>query len=177
LTARYKKRNERIGVHRIGIVDQPNRAITQERASAYFLGSKSTIEGKAGMKDRFVLSFIASLALLVASAPLSAHHGNAAYDATKEVTLAGVVTEWIVANPHSLLKFDATDDKGNVVHWVVESGAASANQARGVRLTKQLLKPGDKVTVTMMVAKNGQPVGRIHRLVLPDGRLMVNDLP
>jgi hypothetical protein len=39
------------------------------------------------------------------------------------------------------------------------------------------LKPGDKVTVTMMVAKNGQPVGRIHRLVLPDGRLMVNDLP
>jgi hypothetical protein len=51
------------------------------------------------------------------------------------------------------------------------------NQARGVRLTKQLLKPGDKVTVTMMVAKNGQPVGRIHRLVLPDGRLMVNDLP
>ena len=49
--------------------------------------------------------------------------------------------------------------------------------ARGVRLTKQLLKPGDKVTVTMMVAKNGQPVGRIHRLVLPDGRLMVNDLP
>ena len=131
----------------------------------------------ASMKDRFVFSFIASFALLVASAPLSAHHGNAAYDATKEVILTGVVTDWIVANPHSLLKLDVTDDKGNVVHWVVETGAASANQARGVRLTKQLLKPGDKVTVTMMVAKNGQPVGRIHRLVLPDGRLMVNDLP
>ena len=129
------------------------------------------------MKDRCVFSFIASFALLVASAPLSAHHGNAAYDATKEVTLTGVVTDWIVANPHSLLKLDVTDDKGNVVHWVVETGAASANQARGVRLTKQLLKIGDKVTVTMMVAKNGQPVGRIHRLVLPDGRLMVNDLP
>jgi hypothetical protein len=114
---------------------------------------------------------------LAASAPLSAHHGNAAYDAAKEVTVMGVVTEWIVANPHSLLKFDVTDDKGNVVHWIVESGAASVNQARGVRLTKGLLKPGDKVTVTMMVAKNGQPVGRIHQLVLPDGRLMVNDLP
>jgi Family of unknown function (DUF6152) len=133
-------------------------------------------ERKAGMK-RVLSSFSVSLALLLASVPLSAHHGNAAYDATKEVTTTGVVTEWIVANPHSLLKFDATDDKGNVVHWVVESGAASANQARGVRLTKQLLKPGDKVTVTMMVAKNGQPVGRIHRLVLPDGRLMINDLP
>lgn len=124
----------------------------------------------------FVLA-IASFALLAVSATVSAHHGNAAYDATKEVTVSGVVTEWIVANPHSLLKFDVADDKGNVTHWIVESGAASANQARGVRLTKQLLKPGDKVTVTMMPAKNGQPVGRIHRLVLPDGRLMVNDLP
>lgn len=124
-----------------------------------------------------IVLFIAFFALLIASSPLSAHHGNAAYDASKEVTVNGVVTEWIVANPHSLLRFDVTDDKGNVTHWVVESGAASVNQARGVRLTKQLLKPGDKVTVTMMVAKNGQPVGRIHRLVLPDGRLMVNDLP
>ena len=126
---------------------------------------------------RSLIFVIACFALLAASAPLSAHHGNAAYDASKEVTVNGVVTEWIVANPHSLLRFDVTDDKGNVAHWVVESGAASVNQARGVRLTKQLLKPGDKVTVTMMVAKNGQPVGRIHRLVLPDGRLMVNDLP
>jgi Family of unknown function (DUF6152) len=126
---------------------------------------------------KYLVLVIASFALLIASAPLSAHHGNAAYDASKEVTVNGVVTEWIVANPHSLLRFDVTDDKGNVAHWVVESGAASVNQARGVRLTKQLLKPGDKVTVTMMVAKNGQPVGRIHRLVLPDGRLMVNDLP
>jgi hypothetical protein len=124
----------------------------------------------------FVL-LVASFAVLALSAPLSAHHGNAAYDASKEVTVNGVVTEWIVANPHSLLKFDTTDDKGNAVHWIVESGAASVNQARGVRLTKGLLKPGDKVTVTMMVAKNGQPVGRIHKLVLPDGRLMVNDLP
>ena len=90
--------------------------------------------------------------------------------------MSGVVTEWIVANPHSLLKFDVADDKGNVTHWIVESGAASSNQARGVRLTKQLLKAGDKVTVTMMVAKNGQPVGRIHPLVLPDGRLLVNGL-
>ena len=125
---------------------------------------------------RLVL-IISAFALLFASLPLWAHHGNAAYDATKEVTVTGTVTEWIVANPHSLLKFDVTDDKGNATHWIVESGAASANQARGVRLTRQLLKPGDKVVVTLMPAKNGQPVGRIHRLVLPDGRLMVNDLP
>src|SRR5260370_40612180 len=104
------------------------------------------------MNDRAVFSFIAFLALLFASTHLSAHHGNAAFDATKEVTVMGVVTEWIVANPHSLLKFDATDDKGNVVHWVVERGAASVNQARGVRLTKQLLKAGGRSTITVMHA-------------------------
>jgi Family of unknown function (DUF6152) len=158
LTVSVKKRNEK-------------------RAYMASLSIRSRLlqKGRPGMK--WFACVIGWCTLLAVSAPLSAHHGNAAYDATKEVTVAGVVTEWIVANPHSLLKFDATDDKGSVVHWIVESGAASVNQAHGVRLTKGLLKPGDKVTVTMMVAKNGQPVGRIHRLVLPDGRLMVNDLP
>lgn len=172
LTARIKKRNELV----CNALGSSLTTSMREDSLCIFSGERKAAMKKAAMKW-FVFSSIVSVALLVASAPLSAHHGNAAYDATKEVTLTGVVTEWIVANPHSLLKFDATDDKGTVVHWVVESGAASVNQARGVRLTKQLLKPGDKVTVTMMVAKNGQPVGRIHRLVLPDGRLMVNDLP
>jgi hypothetical protein len=129
------------------------------------------------MKERYVFSFITSFAFLLASMPVSAHHGNASYDTTKEVTLTGVVTDWIVANPHSFLKMDVKDDNGTIVHWVIESSAASANQAGGVRLTKQSLKPGDKVTITMMVAKNGQPVGRIHRLVLPDGRIVITDLP
>lgn len=172
MTARIKKRNELV----CNALGSSLTTSMREDSLCIFSGERKAAMKKAAMKW-FVFSSIVSVALLVASAPLSAHHGNAAYDATKEVTLTGVVTEWIVANPHSLLKFDATDDKGTVVHWVVESGAASVNQARGVRLTKQLLKPGDKVTVTMMVAKNGQPVGRIHRLVLPDGRLMVNDLP
>jgi hypothetical protein len=82
----------------------------------------------------------------------------------------------MVANPHSVLKFDVTDDKGDVVHWIVESSAPSANQAR-IRLTKDSLKPGDKVTVTVIPAKNEQPVGRIHRLVLPDGRIVNTELP
>jgi hypothetical protein len=123
-----------------------------------------------------VVIFLLAAGMLADQPTLLAHHGNAAYDTTKEVTLTGVVTQWMVANPHSVLKFDVTDDKGDVVHWIVESSAPSANQAR-IRLTKDSLKPGDKVTVTVIPAKNEQPVGRIHRLVLPDGRIVNTELP
>ena len=128
------------------------------------------------MRNTPVVIILLAMGMLANQATLLAHHGNAAYDTTKEVTLTGVVTQWLVANPHSVLKFDVTDDKGNVVHWIVESSAPSANQAR-IRLNKDSLKPGDKVTVTVIPAKNEQPVGRIHRLVLPDGRIVNTELP
>ena len=56
-------------------------------------------------------------ALLFTSMSALAHHGNAAYD-PKKVTVKGTVTAWVWSNPHSLLKFDANGDKGDVVHWV-----------------------------------------------------------
>ena len=129
------------------------------------------------MRKKFIAICVVVSFMLAVQVRTFAHHGNASYDTTKEVTLTGTVTDWIVANPHSFLKMDVKNDDGTVAHWVIESSAASANQRGNVRLTKQSLKSGDKVTVTMMVAKNGQPIGRIHQLVLPDGKLVVTDLP
>jgi len=130
------------------------------------------------MRNKLMAICIVVSVMLAFQVRALAHHGNASYDTTKaDTTLTGIVTDWIVANPHSFLKMDVKNDDGSVAHWVIESSAASANQRGNVRLTKQSLKSGDKVTVTMMVAKNGQPIGRIHQLVLPDGRLVVTDLP
>ena len=129
------------------------------------------------MRKKFMAICVVVSFMLAVQVRTFAHHGNASYDTTKEVTLTGTVTDWIVANPHSFLKMDVKNDDGSVAHWVIESSAASANQRGNVRLTKTSLKSGDKVTVTMMVAKNGQPIGRIHQLVLPDGKLVVTDLP
>lgn len=59
--------------------------------------------------------------LLTAGGPAFAHHGtNASYDITKHITLTGIVTEFVWANPHMQLYFDVKDDKGNVVHWSAE---------------------------------------------------------
>jgi hypothetical protein len=110
------------------------------------------------------------LVLLAVSAPLSAHHGAAAYDVEKKITAKGTVTEWFWANPHCFLKFDAKDDKGNVIHWATEV----SNPADMVNLgwSNLSFKPGDEVTVTFTPVKSGAPVGRVEQVVLADGKIL-----
>jgi hypothetical protein len=119
------------------------------------------------VRNRLAMIF---LGFLTVSVPLFAHHGAAAYDTTRKITLKAIVTEWFWANPHCFLKFDAKDDKGNVVHWAVEA----SNPADMVNLgwSKQSFKPGDEVTVTFEPVKNGQPIGRIEQVVLASGQIL-----
>jgi hypothetical protein len=110
------------------------------------------------------------LGLMSFSIPLFAHHGAAAYDTTKKLTLKATVTEWFWANPHCFLRFDVKDDKGNVVHWAAES----SNPSDMVNLgwSKQSFKPGDEVTVTVEPVKNGLPIGRMDQVVLANGQIL-----
>jgi len=110
------------------------------------------------------------LGLLMVSVPLFAHHGAAAYDTSKQMTVKATVTEWFWANPHCFLKFDAKDDKGNVVHWATET----SNPADMVNLgwSKDTFKPGDEITVTFTPVKNGAPVGRVEQVVLAGGQIL-----
>lgn len=72
------------------------------------------------MKVR-VMTLWAVAFLFAGSTAIFAHHGNAAYDETKEVTLKGTVTEFDWANPHAQIYFDVKDAKGGVVHWGCET--------------------------------------------------------
>lgn len=97
-----------------------------------------------------------------------AHHGSASYR-SEPTTLKGVtVTRVNWGNPHTLLFFDYKDAKGNIQHWVAEANAASTLSTTG--WTKTAIKYGDIVTVVFYAAKNGQTVGRVGKVVLPDGR-------
>ena len=107
---------------------------------------------------------------LVLSVPLWAHHGSANFDAGKRVTMNGTVTEWFWANPHCFLKFDVKDDKGTVVHWVAETSNPPDMVNRG--WSKNSFKPGDQVTVTVEPVKNGEPIGRVLSVVLPNGQTL-----
>ena len=104
----------------------------------------------------------------ILSLPLAAHHGNAAYDTEKQITVKGTVTQWFWANPHCVLQFDAADENGQVVHWGAETENPTTMSHSG--WTKASFKPGDQVTVTMITVRNGKPIGRIVDVVLPDGQ-------
>jgi hypothetical protein len=109
--------------------------------------------------------------LLLVSVPLLAHHGAAALDTGKEITLKGSVTDWIWSNPHCFLKFDAKDDTGTVRNWAVETQNPTTMTQRGWSRTS--FKFGDDVTVIIEPVKNGQPIGRILSVILPNGQKLI----
>jgi len=123
------------------------------------------------MKDRlrfiFGLFFVAALFCL----PAFAHHGtNTEYDSEHPMTVQAVVTEFAFVNPHVQIYFDVTDAKGKVVHWGVES--ASPGRLVRVGWNRNIIKPGDKLTLTFEPARSGQPVGGLKKVVFPDGRVL-----
>jgi hypothetical protein len=105
-----------------------------------------------------------SFSILAVPFALFAHHGTAIYDTSRTVTVEATVTDWLWANPHCLLEFDVKDDKGNVVHWNAEVSNPTDMIARG--WSRKMFKAGDVVTLTIVPAKNGEPIGRITQAVL-----------
>jgi len=124
------------------------------------------------VNHKFVIVLALAAGFVTFSNPLFAHHGNAAFDTSKKLTLKGTVTEWFWANPHCFLKFDAKDEKGEVIHWVAETSNPPDMVDRG--WSKQSIKTGDEITVTLQAVRNGKPIGRVLQVVLPDGKVLGN---
>jgi hypothetical protein len=114
---------------------------------------------------------IAAVGVLLVPIQLLAHHGAAALDTGKEITLKGTVTEWIWSNPHCFLQFDAKDDTGTVRNWAVETQNPTTMTQRG--FSRTLFKAGDEVTVILEPVKNGEPIGRLLTVVLANGQKLV----
>ena len=119
------------------------------------------------MKARLVGTMLVAFGVLIVSAPVVAHHGTASFDTSKDLTLKGTVTDWIWANPHCFLKFDAMDETGTVRNWAVEVSNPTDMTKRG--WARASFKVGDMVTVNLQPVKNGAPIGRLRTVTLPDG--------
>ena len=119
------------------------------------------------MRNGLIVTAALALGLLIPR-PLRAHHGNAAFDTGKKVTLKGVVREWIYSNPHCLVKFDVTGEDGQVVQWIAEAQAPNVIFPLGYR--RDSFKAGDEVTLTLEPVKDGRRLGRIIRAVLANGK-------
>jgi len=102
-----------------------------------------------------ILGGLFALGVLLAGAPVSAHHSFAAeFDADKPITLSGIVTKVEWTNPHVWFYINVKDEKtGEVSNWGAEMGPPHGLQRRGWR--QNTLKIGDQVTVAGSMAKNG----------------------
>lgn len=103
----------------------------------------------------FVLAGLVAAGVLMAAGSMRAHHSFAAeFDATKPITLKGVVTKVEWTNPHVWFYINVKDEKsGQVTNWGAEMGPPHGLQRRGWRRTT--LAIGEEVTVAGSLAKNG----------------------
>jgi hypothetical protein len=106
--------------------------------------------------------------MVIGARPVLGHHGGAAYDQTKPVTLEGTVTAVQFENPHVLIFFDVKGENGATAKW---SGWLTApTKLMRAGWTKRTLSPGDHVTISGNSHKEGNPVVQIRKLVGPDGK-------
>jgi len=113
-------------------------------------------------------TLLAAVTLL--AIPLAAHHSfGLEYDATKPITLTGVVTKVEWTNPHSYLLIDVKDDKGNVANWKFEGYGPGVLYRTGWKRDVSI-KPGDTVTVSGWRARDGTNWAHSRQVTLANGQ-------
>jgi hypothetical protein len=121
---------------------------------------------------------LAGLALVIATAVLaptaSAHHSYAMFAVTKEVSIEGAVKQFMWTNPHSWIRLEVMDAKGQPQEWAVEMSSLTILVARG--WNPKTVQPGDKIRMTVHPMKSGLPGGDFvsldaggHNLVQKEG--------
>jgi hypothetical protein len=114
-----------------------------------------------------MLAVIVIVGAWLISAPLVAHHGASGYDNTTMTIVKATITEFIWRNPHSEVRFDTIDAKGEQQHWAIEAPPPTMLVERG--WTRGSLKPGAQVTLHFNAAQNGAHAGILRKAVLPNG--------
>ena len=120
-----------------------------------------------------VLLLTTIFTLLIVSAPLVAHHGEANYDTEKVTSAKGVVTDFQFVNPHVQISIDVKNDKGEIEKWIGEA-RSPAMLARYGGWDKDTIKIGDTITMVGHRTKNGTNFLRLLKIEKADGRMLDN---
>ena len=112
---------------------------------------------------------VASLGVVMAAAPLGAHHSFAAqFDDKAPIEIKGTLSKMEWLNPHTWIHVDVKEPDGKVVTWAVEGATPNSLLRRGLRQTD--FPVGRELVVHGYRAKNGSPVASGEKLTFTDGR-------
>ena len=122
------------------------------------------------MGHRFAVVLVAATLVVVAGS-VSAHHSvSGQYDASRPLTLTGVISkvDWI--NPHIYLHPDVKEKDGAVTTWTLSTLPTAMMRRAG--LTKESLQgqPGEVVTINAIAARDEtKKLGWISKITYADG--------
>jgi hypothetical protein len=113
-----------------------------------------------------IVIFIAALGATLCTAPCaSAHHSFAMYEPTKTLTFKGTVKNFQWTNPHVVLSILVQPDDGSPAQdWALETTSPGVLTRAG--WTRQSIKPGDKVSVTLSPLRDGSHGGSLNSVTL-----------
>jgi hypothetical protein len=119
------------------------------------------------MNRKLVLPLMAvALASLLGGRAYAHHSFAATYFVDQSIKIEGTVTQFLYRNPHSFLKVDGPDDKGEMQSWSIEWGGGA--QLTQSNVTRDTLKPGDHVIVTGNPGRDtAEHRIRMHSIVRP----------
>ena len=112
---------------------------------------------------------IVTLALILAAAPLSAHH-RWPVDRSELVTVSGTVVDFTWENPHPIIRLEVQNDDGATEEWRIGGPALNRMEANG--WTSETVNPGDEITGVGYQFSDGQRIVRLERVIFADGREM-----
>jgi hypothetical protein len=119
----------------------------------------------------FAISVLAVMAVFtLPTVNIFAHHSNAEYT-NKLTKMDGTVVEYRWRNPHVTVVWDSKDETGKVVRWRGE--LASITTVMGAGLTKDSLKAGQTVRISVYPSKLGTPESVIQYIERMDGTVVL----
>ena len=116
----------------------------------------------------FGVGLAAIAASFSVAGPTWAHHGDAGRYNDEVSTVVGVVAQWRLINPHSVLILDVEDADGRHVRWRGELGNPTTLGTR-YGWNEETFKPGDRLSMTGRALKNGSPA-----MTLSEGSILID---
>ncbi len=104
---------------------------------------------------------LCSIAAMMYASGAFAHHGTAGRYESELSEITGTVVSLMFINPHALLAIEVEDEQGNPIRWIAEFNNPPLMAQEGWH--KDILKPGDKVTIFGLRLRNGAPGIRLSR--------------